>query len=116
MERAKSKVTRQLWHGVYAATRHIPEGSVATYADLARAVGRPRAWRYVGTIMSRNRDPRTPCHRVVRSDGRVGGYGFPGGTARKIQRLRREGVEVTGGRIDLRHYRVGSPRSLAARH
>lgn len=116
MERAKSKVTRQLWHGVYAVTRRIPEGSVATYADIARAIGRPRAWRHVGTIMGRNRDPRTPCHRVVRSDGRVGGYGLPGGSARKIQKLRVEGIQIIGDRLDLKRYRIPSPRSLVIRH
>ena len=106
----------RLWHRVYAATRHIPRGRVATYADIAYAVGRPRAWRHVGAIMAQNRDPKTPCHRVVRSDGRVGGFGFPGGTARKIQKLRAEGIRVTGDRIDLRRYRVPSPRSLVISH
>ncbi len=45
-----------------------------TYAEVAEAAGRPGAARAVGNIMSRNFDPDTPCHRVVRSDGTAGGY------------------------------------------
>jgi len=97
---------------IYRATRRIPPGQVATYADIARSIGRPRAWRHVGNALNRNRDPDTPCHRVVRSDGRVGGFGYPGGVPRKIQRLRREGIPVDGGCVDLRRYRIRSPRVL----
>ncbi|MDP3727114.1 MAG: MGMT family protein [bacterium] len=110
--------SQQLWYGVYAAARRIPRGRVATYADLARAIGCPRAWRHVGTVLSLNRDPKTPCHRVVRSDGRVGGFsagGRTGGTLRKIEKLRAEGIRVTGERVDLRRYRIRSPRSFGIR-
>lgn len=114
----KSKeVMRLAWcNGVYAAARRIPRGRVATYGDLAYAVGHPRAWRHVGTVMGQNRNPKIPCHRVVRSDGHVGGFGFPGGTARKIKRLRTEGIKITGERIDLERYRIPSPRALVIRH
>ncbi len=104
---------------MYAATRRIPPGRVATYVDVARAVGRPRAWRRVGTVMSRNRDPKIPCHRVVRSDGRVGGFsagGRTGGTARKIAKLRAEGVRIAGERVNIRRYRIRSPRLLVIGH
>ena len=97
---------------IYAATRCIPSGQVATYGDIAAAIGELRGWRLVGTVMSQNRDPKTPCHRVVRADGRVGGFGFPGGTARKIQKLRTEGVQINSERIDLRRYRIASLRIL----
>lgn len=96
--------------------RRIPRGRVATYADLARAIGRPRAWRHVGTVLGMNRDPKTPCHRVVRSDGRVGGFGLPGGTARKVEKLRAEGVLIQDDRINLGRFRIRSPRSLVIRH
>lgn len=115
-----------LSNAIYAAVRRIPRGRVATYADISRAIGHPRAWRHVGNVLNRNRDPQTPCHRVVRSDGTVGGFGFPdlsagnlakaGGTARKIQKLRHEGIRIIGSRIDLRRYRVASPRSLVISH
>lgn len=114
MKGRKMSVNKQLWYWVYAATRRIPRGRVATYADISRAIGRPRAWRHVGTILSRNRDPKTPCYRVVRSDGTVGGFGFSGGTKEKISRLVAEGVIVKSGRIDLRRFRVRSQKSLVS--
>lgn len=108
----KKKFPSQLWYGAYRATRRIPRGRVATYADIARAIGHPRAWRLVGTVMSLNRNRKTPCHRVVRSDGRVGGFGFPGGTPEKIRRLKREGVAIKNQRINLARFRIHSPRLL----
>lgn len=91
---------------IYAVTRRIPKSKVATYGDLAYAVGRPRAWRHIGTVMSRNRDPQIPCHRVVRSDGKVGGFGYPGGTLEKIKRLQKEGIVVNNSKINLRRFRI----------
>lgn len=101
-------MNRELQNKVYAATRKIRRGQVATYADIARAVGRPRAWRFVGTMLGFNRDAKTPCHRVIRSDGLVGGFGLPGGNAAKQKRLRAEGVIITVGRVDLERYRPGN--------
>ncbi|HTY40129.1 MAG TPA: MGMT family protein [Candidatus Paceibacterota bacterium] len=90
---------------VHVATRRIPSGRVATYKDIARAIGRPKALRAVGNALHANPDTqRTPCHRVVRSDGSVGGYAH--GTAAKIKRLRAEDVIVERGRIDLTRFRV----------
>ncbi len=95
-----------LYKKVYQAARRIPKGKVATYADVARAIGRPRAWRFVGTVLSFNRDPKTPCHRVIRSDGYVGGFGWPGGNAAKRERLKGEGVAVESGKVNLGIYGV----------
>jgi methylated-DNA-[protein]-cysteine S-methyltransferase len=82
---------------VLRACAAIPEGETRTYGDLAAAVGRPRAARAVGTTMATNPlPPIVPCHRVVRGDGRIGNYGA-GGTARKIEMLVREGVEIRDG-------------------
>lgn len=69
----------------------IPKGSVLSYSEVAHAAGSSRAYRAVGTIMSNNKDPNIPCHRVIRSDGRAGGYN-QGGSLQKIARLREEGV------------------------
>lgn len=77
---------------VNAVVRRIPKGSVLTYADVARRAGNPRAFRAVGNILNKNRDPGVPCHRVVRSDGSVGGYAW--GARKKAERLRREGMRV----------------------
>lgn len=78
----------------------VPAGRVTTYADLARAAGAPGAQRAVGTMMRDNPHPGVvPCHRVVRSDGGVGGYAF--GPGPKETMLAREGVRVEAGRVDL---------------
>lgn len=74
---------------VLLACAKIPYGQTASYAELARRVGRPRAARAVGSVMARN--PMSlviPCHRVVRSDGSLGGYG--GGLGLKQQLLEME--------------------------
>lgn len=76
---------------VYAVAARIPRGETMTYKQVAAAAGRPRAFRAVGNIMNKNRYPHVPCHRVVRSDGRPGGYAF-GGAAKKRAILRREGA------------------------
>ncbi len=76
---------------VYAVVAKIPRGRTMTYKEVARAAGRPNAYRAVGNIMHNNPDTkRVPCHRVVRSDGAPGGYARGG--ARKIALLRREGA------------------------
>jgi len=71
--------------------RSIPSGSVMTYSEVAHRTGRPGASRAVGTIMSRNKDKNVPCHRVIRSDGKVGGYNGLRGGKSKIELLRKEG-------------------------
>src|SRR5258708_2461905 len=68
----------------------IPKGKTLSYQEVARLAGNPGAARAVGTIMSHNQDPRIPCHRVVRADGKVTGYN--GGVEGKISRLREEGA------------------------
>ncbi len=52
----------------------IPKGKVMTYKEVAAAAGNPKAARAVGMIMSKNYRPDVPCHRVIRSDGNLGGY------------------------------------------
>lgn len=59
---------------VRAVVRAIPPGTTMTYAEVARQAGSPRAARAVANIMAHNYDPDIPCHRVIRSDGSVGGY------------------------------------------
>ena len=71
----------------------IPRGSVMSYKQVAELAGSPRAYRAVGNIMKANRDRKVPCHRVIRSDGRPGGYSR-GGSSKKIERLKKEGIEL----------------------
>jgi len=78
---------------VWQALLRIPWGQVRSYAWVARAIGRPRAARAVGGATARNPIAIiVPCHRVVRSDGQVGGYG--GGSELKRELLRIERVAV----------------------
>lgn len=70
---------------VRALVRTIPKGQTRTYGEIATAVGRPRAARAVAQVMAKNYDPTVPCHRVVRSDGALGGYNRGG--VREKQRL-----------------------------
>lgn len=78
---------------VQLVVRNIPKGSVMTYKQVAEAAGRPRASRAVANIMAANYDPLIPCHRVIRSDGGLGGYNR-GGESKKRQILMSEGVTV----------------------
>lgn len=74
-----------------AIVRKIPKGGSMTYKEVATKAGNSQAARAVGAIMRTNYDPEIPCHRVVRSDGGMGGYNR-GGTSRKREILLREGV------------------------
>ncbi len=79
---------------VWAALRTIPAGTTWSYADLADAVGRPRATRAVGSANGANPiSVVIPCHRVIRAGGAIGGYG--GGLRRKEWLLAHEGVLLT---------------------
>jgi O-6-methylguanine DNA methyltransferase len=76
---------------VEKVVRSIPRGSVMTYGEVAYKAGRPGAARAVGTIMSKNDDVTVPCHRVIRADGKIGGYNGLRGGRTKAELLRREG-------------------------
>lgn len=87
---------------VFQLTRSIPKGKVATYGQLAKLAGKPKAFRAVGVFMKYNPDvPRTPCHRVVASDGKLTGYSAAGGIAQKKKMLLSEGVCFKNNRVDL---------------
>ena len=76
---------------VYNMLLTIPKGKVSTYGDLANALGNPSASRHVGRILSKNPNPiKVPCHRVVMSNGKIGGYAL--GTQKKKELLQNEGV------------------------
>jgi len=76
---------------VRAVVRQIPKGQTATYGTVAAMAGKPGAARAVGTIMKNNFDPTVPCHRVVRSDGKIGEYNR-GGPEAKRKLLQAEGA------------------------
>lgn len=76
---------------VYAVVAKIPRGKVMTYAEVAKKAGKPKASRAVGYWMSQNYNPKIPCHRVIRSDGKIGNYNR-GGPAKKRALLKKEGA------------------------
>ncbi|MFQ5969325.1 MAG: MGMT family protein [Nitrososphaerales archaeon] len=83
---------------VYELVTKIPEGKVTTYSELAKAVGQPKASRLIGFILNRNPDPViVPCHRVVKSNGDLGGYAY--GSKTKMKLLEKEGLKVSKGKI-----------------
>ena len=82
---------------VLTVVRRIPAGHVATYGDVAKLAGRPRAARAVGNIMRGCRRQDVPCHRVIAAGGRLGGYG--GSEALKRALLAAEGIVVSGSRV-----------------
>jgi methylated-DNA-[protein]-cysteine S-methyltransferase len=86
---------------IYKVVARIPKGSVLSYGEVARVAGYPKAARAVGTLMATNPFSKTqvPCHRVVRSDGRIGAYSGKGGMKGKEKLLLKEGVLVRRGRI-----------------
>ncbi len=76
---------------VLMATYDIPKGETRTYKEIAVAVGRPRAFRAVGSTLKINPlAPVVPCHRVIKSDGSIGNYTAPGGSRRKMTMLKAE--------------------------
>ena len=83
---------------IYKKLLEVPEGKITTYGELAKAVGMKNGQRAVGKIMNANPYPVIiPCHRVVKSDGKVGGYFY--GQNVKINMLKKEGVRIKDDKI-----------------
>jgi len=70
----------------------IPKGAVLSYKEVAKLAGRPKAFRAVGNILNKNYNLDIPCHRVIRSGGKIGGYNR--GTEIKESLLKKEGVVI----------------------
>ena len=80
---------------VWGYLRKIPRGSLKTYAQVAKAIGKPRAVRAVANAIGKNPyAPKIPCHRVIRSDGSLGGYSGKGGVKTKRFLLKKEGIRL----------------------
>jgi methylated-DNA-[protein]-cysteine S-methyltransferase len=90
MRTLKSQPSSDFAIKVRTVVSKIPKGKTMTYGEVAKKAGSPRAARAVGMLMSRNYDPKITCHRVVRADGKMGGYNR-GGPSRKAEILREEG-------------------------
>ena len=80
---------------VWAYLRKIPPGSLKTYSQVAKDMGRPLAARAVANAIGKNPyAPKIPCHRVIRSDGSLGGYSGKGGVKTKRFLLKKEGIRL----------------------
>ena len=83
---------------IYKKLLEVPRGKITTYGELAKAVGLKNGQRAVGKIMNKNPYPVIiPCHRVVKSDGKIGGYAY--GEEIKSDMLTREGIVIKNGKI-----------------
>tara|TARA_Y100001970_G_scaffold213666_1_gene261225 strand:- start:157 stop:432 length:276 start_codon:yes stop_codon:yes gene_type:complete len=78
---------------VWQYLKKIPLGSVKTYSQVAKGIRRPLAVRAVANAIGKNPySPKIPCHRVIRSDGSIGGYSGKGGVKTKKLLLKKEGI------------------------
>ena len=83
---------------VYKKLTQVPQGKITTYGELSKAVGLKNGQRVIGQIMKKNPYPVIiPCHRVVKSDGTVGGYAYGGDI--KTNMLQKEGIKIHDGKI-----------------
>ncbi len=80
---------------VWNELKKIPKGEVRTYKEIAAAIGKPNSTRAVANACGKNPKPiEIPCHRVIRSDGSLGGYSGKGGVSTKRKLLKREGSSL----------------------
>ena len=78
---------------VWKYLKSIPRGQTRTYKEVAKAIKRPLSYRAVANAIAKNPySPLIPCHRVVKSDGTVGGYSGKGGVKTKVRLLKSEGI------------------------
>jgi methylated-DNA-protein-cysteine methyltransferase-like protein len=112
--RPTAKVVNPSWHAIYEAVERIPAGRVATYGGIAHVAGLPRRARLVGTALkSLPKGRQLPWHRVLTASGKLA---FPAGSAAHAKQtalLKKEGVPLRGGRVDLlRHLWPSADRGL----
>ena len=80
---------------VWNYLKKIPRGEVRTYLQVAKAIGKPKAHRAVANAVGKNPyPPKIPCHRVIRTDGSLGGYSGKGGIKTKLRLLRSEKIDI----------------------
>ena len=86
-----TKFQKKVWNYI----KKIPKGKVKTYKEVAIAIKTPKSARAVANACAKNPyAPKIPCHRVVRSDGRLGGYSGRGGIKEKLRLLRSEKHDI----------------------
>ncbi len=104
--RLRKKSQMNLKNKIYNKLKQVPKGKVITYKELAKAVNsKSKAYRYVGMCMAQNKDTKhIPCYKVVKSNGQIGEYSGNGGMSGKIKLLKKDGIKVVNGRVDLKQY------------
>lgn len=86
----------------YKLLKKVPFGKVVSYKEIAKKL-KTKAYQAIGNAMNKNRDLiNIPCYKVIKSNGEIGGY--VKGAKKKIQLLKKEGIEVVKGKIDLKKY------------
>lgn len=96
MTHLKMPFNQQVWE----LCRKIPKGKVTTYKELGKALGKGQVYRAVGNALKRNPyAPEVPCHRVVSSDGSLGGYCGKMNSLKKRKMLEEEGILFEKGKI-----------------
>ena len=91
-KKLKNSILFSFTQKVFEVVKKIPRGKVLTYKEVAKRAGNAKASRAVGNILNKNYNPKIPCHRVIRSDGKLGGYNR--GSNKKRQILKSEGVDL----------------------
>ena len=91
-KKLKNSIFFSFTQKVFEVVKKIPRGKVLTYKEVAKRAGNAKASRAVGNILNKNYNPKIPCHRVIRSDGKLGGYNR--GSNKKRQILKSEGVDL----------------------
>jgi methylated-DNA-[protein]-cysteine S-methyltransferase len=98
------QITMKFQDKVLGLVRKVPKGKVTTYKEIGKALcGKGQIYRAVGRALHDNKTPVIiPCHRVICSDGSLGGYSR--GLNKKIELLKKEGIEIKNNKIDLKKY------------
>ena len=97
MQKMLKKIKKSFSEKCYELLKTIPKGKITTYKILAEKL-KTKAYRAVGNAMNKNPyAPEVPCHRVVKSDGKIGGFAF--GQRNKISMLKKEGIKIKDNKI-----------------
>jgi methylated-DNA-[protein]-cysteine S-methyltransferase len=92
-------MSMQLKTSVLELCKKVPKGKVSTYKEIAKALN-TKAYRAVGSALKNNPyAPKVPCHRIVYSDGKIGGYKGKLNSKEKIKMLKNEGIEIKNNKV-----------------
>ena len=86
---------------VYSICKRVPKGKVTTYGAIAKRL-KSKGYQAVGNALNKNPFKSVPCHRVVKSNGEVGG--FARGSRKKIEMLRKEGVKIKNDKVERKYF------------